>query len=83
MQIVKMLIKAGEDVHLPNAPRAPVLQAAMYGRAEILELLLTHKCDPNVRNEWQQNGLHLLAHQQVRSIYVFFASFTFIHCCTT
>lgn len=64
MQMVKMLIKGGANLHMPDAPRAPVLQSAMYGRADILELLIGAKCDPNVRNEWQQTGLHLLAHQQ-------------------
>lgn len=55
--------EAGANIHVPDAPRYPVLQASMFGRAEILELLLRSGCDVNTKNELHETGLHLLAQQ--------------------
>uniref|UniRef100_A0A1I8IVE6 ANK_REP_REGION domain-containing protein n=1 Tax=Macrostomum lignano TaxID=282301 RepID=A0A1I8IVE6_9PLAT len=63
VQMVKLLLKAGANIHVYDAPTYPLLQAATYGRTEIIELLVKSNADVNMRNQHLQTGLHLIATQ--------------------
>ncbi|TNN07899.1 Ankyrin-2 isoform 1 [Schistosoma japonicum] len=61
--MVKILIKAGADIYVADAPRYPLHQASLYGRADIAELLIRSGASVSALTERRQSCLHLLAHQ--------------------
>ncbi|KER25469.1 hypothetical protein T265_07091 [Opisthorchis viverrini] len=63
LQMVKILIKAGADIFVADAPRYPLHQASLYGRGPIAELLLRSGASISALTERRQSCLHLLAHQ--------------------
>ncbi|KAH8856474.1 Homeobox protein Wariai [Schistosoma japonicum] len=63
LQMVKILIKAGADIYVADAPRYPLHQASLYGRADIAELLIRSGASVSALTERRQSCLHLLAHQ--------------------
>ncbi|VDM16828.1 unnamed protein product [Hydatigera taeniaeformis] len=63
LQMVKLLIKAGADIHVSDCPRYPLHQAALYGRAAIAELLINSGAKVTALTERHQSCLHLLAGQ--------------------
>ncbi|VDD75147.1 unnamed protein product [Mesocestoides corti] len=63
LQMVKLLIKAGADIHVSDSPRYPLHQASLYGRAAIAELLICSGAKVSVLTERHQSCLHLLANQ--------------------
>ncbi|KAL3309561.1 Actin- protein 3 [Cichlidogyrus casuarinus] len=79
LQMVKILIKAGADVHVADAPRYPLhqvtflslllyfySQAAIYGWPDVAELLIKSGASINAMTATRQTCLHLLAHQTSR-----------------
>ncbi|CAL8109091.1 unnamed protein product [Calicophoron daubneyi] len=63
LQMVKILIKAGADIYVADAPRYPLHQASLYGRAAIADLLIKSGASVSALTERRQSCLHLLAHQ--------------------
>uniref|UniRef100_A0AA85J6L8 ANK_REP_REGION domain-containing protein n=1 Tax=Trichobilharzia regenti TaxID=157069 RepID=A0AA85J6L8_TRIRE len=63
LQMVKILIKAGADIYVADAPRYPLHQASLFGRADIAELLIRSGASVSALTERRQSCLHLLAHQ--------------------
>jgi ankyrin repeat protein len=62
--VVEYLIKAGAPVHSPSRndlKAAPIQSAASAGHAKIVDLLLKHKADPNVREQGGYTPLHAAA----------------------
>ena len=62
--VAEYLVKAGAPVNSPsrNALRAaPIQSAAAAGHGKIVELLLKHKADPNVREQGGYTPLHAAA----------------------
>ncbi len=49
MAAVEKMIQLGEDVNAKSLGKTPVIFAARYNRAEILELLLENGADPDIR----------------------------------
>ncbi|EUB56959.1 Tankyrase-1 [Echinococcus granulosus] len=63
LQMVKLLIKAGADIHVSDCPRYPLHQAALFGRAAIAEQLINSGAKVTTLTERRQSCLHLLAGQ--------------------
>ncbi|VDK35855.1 unnamed protein product [Taenia asiatica] len=63
LQMVKLLMKAGADIHVSDCPRYPLHQAALFGRAAIAELLVNSGAKVTALTERHQSCLHLLAGQ--------------------
>jgi ankyrin repeat protein len=69
-----LLSLAGCNLRQTDSPIYPLLQAAIYGRPEIVEMLIKSGCDINTRNESEETSLHLIAqtnspkHVEVASI---------------
>ncbi|KAF8571633.1 hypothetical protein P879_04799 [Paragonimus westermani] len=63
LQMVKILIKAGADIYVADAPRYPLHQASLFGRGPVAELLLRSGASVSALTERRQSCLHLLSHQ--------------------
>ncbi|TPP63139.1 Ankyrin 23:unc44 [Fasciola gigantica] len=63
LQMVKILIKAGADICVADAPRYPLHQASIFGRPQIADLLIRSGASVSALTERRQSCLHLLAHQ--------------------
>lgn len=62
--VAEYLIKAGAPVNAPSRndlKAAPIQSAAAAGRTKIVELLLKHKADPNIREQGGYTPLHAAA----------------------
>ena len=62
--VAEYLIKAGAPVNSPSRndlKAAPLQSAAAAGRTKIVELLLKHKADPNIREQGGYTALHAAA----------------------
>ena len=62
--VAEYLIKAGAPVNSPSKndlKAAPIQSAASAGHAKIVDLLLKHKADPNVREQGGYTPLHAAA----------------------
>jgi len=62
--VTEYLIKAGAPVNSPSRndlKAAPIQSAAAAGHAKIVELLLKHKADPNIREQGGYTPLHAAA----------------------
>ncbi len=62
--VAEYLIKAGAPVNSPSRndlKAAPIQSAAAAGRTKIVDLLLKHKADPNVREQGGYTPLHAAA----------------------
>ncbi|CAH8652713.1 unnamed protein product [Dicrocoelium dendriticum] len=63
LQMVKILIKAGANIHAEGAPRYPLHQAALFGRGPVVELLIRSGASVSALTEKRQSCLHLISHQ--------------------
>ncbi|VEL22653.1 unnamed protein product [Protopolystoma xenopodis] len=63
LQMVKILVKAGADIHVPDAPRYPLHQACLLGRSCIADLLIRSGSSLSAVTAENQSCLHLLADQ--------------------
>uniref|UniRef100_A0A0X3PJM0 Uncharacterized protein n=1 Tax=Schistocephalus solidus TaxID=70667 RepID=A0A0X3PJM0_SCHSO len=63
LQMVKLLLKAGADIHVSDCPRYPLHQACLYGRSAVSDLLIRSGAKTVVLTEHYQSCLHLLANQ--------------------
>lgn len=63
LQMVKILIKAGASIHVSDAPRYPLHQAALFGRGPVVELLIRSGASVSALTEKRQSCLHLISHQ--------------------
>ncbi|BHF84417.1 hypothetical protein SprV_0902756800 [Sparganum proliferum] len=61
--MVKLLLKAGADLHVSDCPRYPLHQACLYGRPAVSDLLIRSGAKTTVLTEHYQSCLHLLANQ--------------------
>ena len=62
--VAEYLIKAGAPVNAPSRndlKAAPIQSAAAAGQTKIVELLLKHKADPNIREQGGYTPLHAAA----------------------
>lgn len=69
--VVEYLLKAGAPVNSPSRNdlrAAPIQSAAAAGHAKIVELLLKHKADPNVREQGGYTPLHAAAQNGDREV---------------
>ncbi|KAL7304503.1 hypothetical protein TKK_0003294 [Trichogramma kaykai] len=58
---VNLLLSQGVDVNLDTYTCSPLLIAAQYRHADIVEILLTHGANPNKRDAEKSTPLHALA----------------------
>ena len=69
--VVEYLLKAGAPVNVPSRNdlrAAPIQSAAAAGHVKIVELLLKHKADPNVREQGGYTPLHAAAQNGDRNM---------------
>ena len=62
--VAEYLVKAGAPINSPSRNdlrAAPIQSAAAAGRAKIVELLLKHKAEPNIREQGGYTPLHAAA----------------------
>lgn len=69
LQVLRMLLDAGGDVNsVDDKGRTPLMMAAETNNAEIVDLLLKNKADPNIKNQDGNTALHVAAQKGNHSI---------------
>jgi len=57
LEVAKVLVDAGADVNKGQAKFTPLMNAASWGAYDIVQFLLDHGADPNLKNEMGKNAL--------------------------
>ena len=66
---IALLLNAGADVHLTNLRgRTPLMEAAAFGDADCVKLLIEAGSDVNAMDRYGQNALSLAANEEVRAL---------------
>jgi ankyrin repeat protein len=69
LQVLQMLLDAGGDVNsVDHKGRTPLVMAAGANNAEIVELLLKNKSDPDIKDQVGNTALHVAAHKGHHSV---------------